>query len=299
MNFLHSIGEALTPVLKTSQFLNKGVLTPEEFVLAGDNLVSKCGTWSWSGGDKSKRRSYLPDGKQYLVTRGVPCLERVASLVQNASRAVEKDVGDGWMVTMGDENEEEEEKNNNNNNDSSENPPPLKETEKACEPKDEEEDDDYLDLDDFVEDNVVTQNETNEEDDTDYFGADNSVQKTRTYDLHITYDKYYQTPRIWLFGYSENNEPLTPEQVFEDIMQDYAKKTVTIEAHPHVYGMSCASIHPCRHASMMKKIVDHINVDDDNNANKPRPDQYLFFFLKFIQSVVPTINYDFSLAVQT
>lgn len=26
---------------------------------------------------------------------------------------------------------------------------------------------------------------------------------TRTYDLHITYDKYYQTPRLWLFGYDE------------------------------------------------------------------------------------------------
>ena len=26
---------------------------------------------------------------------------------------------------------------------------------------------------------------------------------TRTYDLHITYDKYYQTPRLWIFGYDE------------------------------------------------------------------------------------------------
>lgn len=26
---------------------------------------------------------------------------------------------------------------------------------------------------------------------------------TRTYDLHITYDKYYQTPRLWLTGYNE------------------------------------------------------------------------------------------------
>lgn len=26
---------------------------------------------------------------------------------------------------------------------------------------------------------------------------------TRTYDLHITYDKYYQTPRLWLTGYDE------------------------------------------------------------------------------------------------
>jgi len=25
----------------------------------------------------------------------------------------------------------------------------------------------------------------------------------RTYDVMITYDKYYQTPRVWLIGYDE------------------------------------------------------------------------------------------------
>lgn len=29
------------------------------------------------------------------------------------------------------------------------------------------------------------------------------IVKTRTYDLHITYDKLYQTPRLWIFGYDE------------------------------------------------------------------------------------------------
>jgi ubiquitin-like-conjugating enzyme ATG3 len=32
---------------------------------------------------------------------------------------------------------------------------------------------------------------------------DDNILKTRTYDLSITYDKYYQTPRMWLFGYDE------------------------------------------------------------------------------------------------
>jgi len=30
------------------------------------------------------------------------------------------------------------------------------------------------------------------------------ILSTRTYDLNITYDKYYQTPRLWLTGYNEN-----------------------------------------------------------------------------------------------
>lgn len=35
-------------VLKDSKFLEKGVLTPQEFVLAGDQLTYKCQTWRYS-----------------------------------------------------------------------------------------------------------------------------------------------------------------------------------------------------------------------------------------------------------
>ena len=34
-------------------------------------------------------------------------------------------------------------------------------------------------------------------------GGDSGIIQTRTYDLHISYDKYYQTPRLWLSGYDE------------------------------------------------------------------------------------------------
>lgn len=34
-------------------------------------------------------------------------------------------------------------------------------------------------------------------------GATGEILQTRTYDLNITYDKYYQTPRMWLYGYDE------------------------------------------------------------------------------------------------
>jgi ubiquitin-like-conjugating enzyme ATG3 len=30
-----------------------------------------------------------------------------------------------------------------------------------------------------------------------------SILATRTYDISITYDKYYQTPKVFLFGYDE------------------------------------------------------------------------------------------------
>lgn len=95
-----------------------------------------------------------------------------------------------------------------------------------------------------------------------------SVVHTRTYDLHITYDKYYQTPRLWVVGYNEvsggmkmqifglfemsvvgllqNRKALSVEEMYEDVSQDHAKKTVTMETHPHLPGPNMASVHPCK-----------------------------------------------------
>lgn len=47
--------------------------------------------------------------------------------------------------------------------------------------------------------------------------ADN-ILRTRTYDLSITYDKYYQTPRMWLSGFDEQRRPLTAQQIFQVIV---------------------------------------------------------------------------------
>ncbi len=48
---------------------------------------------------------------------------------------------------------------------------------------------------------------------------------------------------------------MKPEEVLQDISQDHANKTVTIASHPHT-GITQAYVHPCRHAQVMKKIVD-------------------------------------------
>lgn len=104
----------------TSNFRSTGQISPEEFVLAGDYLVYKFPTWSWAdAAPESKRVSYLPPGKQYLVTRGVPCHRRLDDefagpagvaddLVQDGFLGVDdKDSGapegddDGWLRTGG------------------------------------------------------------------------------------------------------------------------------------------------------------------------------------------------------
>lgn len=82
MNLLHSTLDTLrdrfAPITHNSTFRTTGQITPEEFLLAGDYLVYKFPTWAWSDASPpSKRVSYLPAGKQYLVTRGVPCHRRL------------------------------------------------------------------------------------------------------------------------------------------------------------------------------------------------------------------------------
>lgn len=89
--------------------------------------------------------------------------------------------------------------------------------------------------------------------------AKDNLLSVRTYDVMITYDKYYQTPRVWLIGYNENNTPLTPQQIFQDISADHAHKTVTIEPFIHSTSLQAASVHPCKHASVMKKVIERMN----------------------------------------
>ena len=89
----------------TSAFLEKGVVTPEEFVVAGDYLVAQCPTWSWQGGDPKSAKSYLPDDKQFLVTRNVPCLKRARAMEEYAGKETHLSGEDeGWVAAGGDGN---------------------------------------------------------------------------------------------------------------------------------------------------------------------------------------------------
>lgn len=99
MNFLHSTLDKVrewAPVSHTSTFRANGQITPEEFVAAGDYLVYKFPTWSWADAEPtSKRATYLPAGKQFLVTRGVPCHRRLDDNFAGDAGHDETMVGDG------------------------------------------------------------------------------------------------------------------------------------------------------------------------------------------------------------
>ncbi|KAK8814377.1 hypothetical protein WA158_008239 [Blastocystis sp. Blastoise] len=114
----------------------------------------------------------------------------------------------------------------------------------------------------------------------------------RTYDISITYNRYYHTPHTFIIGYNHMGEELTLEEMLEDVEQDYTLKTVTYEHHPHLSsGCLYLSIHPCMHASTMASLYRQINMKDLDE----RIQQYLVIFLKFLQSVIPTMTYDITL----
>lgn len=176
----------------------------------------------------------------------------------------------------------------------------------------------------------------------------------RTYTLYITYTPYYRTPRLYMLGYDSNNKPLQPLAMMEDIVGDYKDKTVTLEdfnfANPPI---KTASVHPCKHASVMKVLLDRadaalkLRIEKMKAGEKPsaagmeglvdqtsklevkdkdkakgkdkegeaewevlssdggqdeevpaiRVDQYLVVFLKFMASVTPGIEHDFTFGV--
>ncbi|KAE8056128.1 hypothetical protein FH972_012922 [Carpinus fangiana] len=287
--------ERITGPRTVSAFKEKGVLSVSEFVVAGDNLVSKCPTWSWESGEPSKRKPYLPPEKQFLITRNVPCLRRAASVEEHYEAAggevlLDGEDNDGWLATHG--------KPKENKCDEDDNLPTMETLEISRKNPirsipsyfgGEEEEDipdmaDYDEPDNLIENDPATLQST-------YIVAqepdEDNIIRTRTYDVSITYDKYYQTPRVWLTGYDESRMLLQPELVLEDVSQDHAHKTVTIEDHPHLPGKH-ASVHPCRHGAVMKKIIDVLI----SHGVEPEVDKYLFLFLKFMASVIPTIEYD-------
>ncbi|KAJ6107905.1 hypothetical protein N7523_009228 [Penicillium sp. IBT 18751x] len=364
MNILHSTlstwRDRLAPVSRTSTFRATGQITPEEFVLAGDYLVYKFPTWSWADASSpAKRVSYLPAGKQFLVTRGVPCHRRLNDnfagdaghedeivrdmlSAEGAEGAGDAHGDDGWLRTGGgrdlvaDRDQQEARIRDVRTVDESGN---LGEQEEDEEIPDMEDDDD--DEEAIIRDPV---------------GQSETTQPLRTYTLYITYSNFYRTPRLYLSGYLSPSEPLPPHLMMEDIVGDYKDKTVTLEDFPWFDGsVKMATVHPCRHASVMKTLLDRADaalklrrdklkqtqsreeanrvlqaggnsgleglVDDtkimslgehqqgqsgdewevlqhdEEEQVAIRVDQYLVVFLKFIASVTPGIEHDFTMGV--
>ncbi|KAF8624628.1 hypothetical protein AX15_005782 [Amanita polypyramis BW_CC] len=360
-----TIRDYLSPVLKESKFKESGCITPEEFVLAGDFLVYKFPVWQWKAGDESKARDFLPKDKQYLVTTGVPCLRRATAIAYtDADEDAERLLSFGDSSAPGGGEEWVETHANRkptlgvcatNDGDIAEIPDldgsqeggniSGRMGELSLGAGDDTATPDLDDIPDMEEEDLEAGDEATAAPEKPAAVSDaqvetkakNNLIQVRTYDVMITYDKYYQTPRVWLVGHDENGLPLPPSQILQDIPADHANKTVTVEPFLHSEKLQAASVHPCKHSSVMKKVIERMNnsvvaeqlaqrkkdskdgkkkwifgrkpgsSDKDNKKvaqqmeeeeiEGMRVDFYLVVFLKFIASIVPTIEVDSTTAM--
>ena len=294
-NFLHEIKKksediisSIKPTLKKSKFYEEGKLTPEEFVEAGDFLTSKCPTWKWCAAKEDRYNKALPKDKQYLKTT-VPSYKRASDYLKN-NATTEKIVDGDWV---------DADLENKTNKDVKK--PAAIDLDAGEEKKkdiivaggDDDDDDDFKiegeesaqpkkEGDDFE---IVDEEEKEKSPEVD-------VVKTRTYDVTVTYDFYYCVPRMWLMGYNEKGLPLSDDEMKEDVMPEYRNKTCTIEPQTCT-GIKNISVHPCRHSLLLKKMIQ----DFQNSGKKLEVHMSILLFLKFLQSVVPTVQYDFTMDI--
>ena len=263
----------ISPTLKQSKFYTEGILTPEEFILSGDYLVEKCPTWKWCSAKENLYNSALPKDKQYLVTT-VKSDSRAGDFLKN-NEITEVQLEDDWVeenVKISNKEEQPKKEINLNDNLNLDNPENFKAQNKI-----EKKENEVKEIDDFE----IIDNDTDEN------------TKMRTYDVSVTYDFYYCVPRMWLVGYDYKGRPLTANEMKEDVMPEYRNKTVTIEPQTCT-GIKNISVHPCRHSQLIKKMIN----DFQSSGRKMEIHMTILLFLKFLQSVVPTVHYDYTMDIQ-
>lgn len=106
----------------------------------------------------------------------------------------------------------------------------------------------------------------------------------KLYDIIITYDEYTQTPHIWFYGHTIDGNPISIDEMLKDINKEHIE-IISNSYLPYV-NTYYLSIHPCNHATVMKKIIA-LFTDDNKEFDV---NEYLIIFLKFIMTVMPNIN---------
>lgn len=302
-----SVYSYLKPISNVSSFFEKGTLTPQEFVDSGDFLVHRFKTWRWQKAHDKRSVSYLPYEKQFLLMRNVPCQKRVRDLIHlvRDSKIVEND----WVYPNYAEDNDEIYLTKNKQNEFislnellNDNNKPGNNNSHSCDDDDVDNNEDDGEVIDFYNYNIChvafEENDSAAVNDCasvaewDKLEKENTM-RIRTYDISITYDKYYQTPRIWLSGYNEHGVPLKIEEIYEDTLTDYSNQTVTHEIHPYT-GIISVSIHPCKQADMMSKVAKQWTKENI----PPRHDLSILILLKNISTIIPTIEYDFTMDIE-
>ncbi|EEA05657.1 autophagocytosis associated protein, putative [Cryptosporidium muris RN66] len=234
---IRSIISHFTPISQDSRFNSDGLISPSEFVDAGDYTTLQFPKWKWRSAEKGFEVPWLPKNKQYLYIQDIASRKRIKDIETTYNCNEYKE----WTIAH------------------------------------------EINSDNFHNTNYTDTNIQNNSVDIEL------MSRLRTYDISITYDKYFQIPRMWLYGYNQDGIPLDPKEIVQDIMSEYTEKTITIDPHPCT-GISCISIHPCKHSDIFKKIALR-------NRTPIKHEMAIVILLKFLSSVIPTIELDHTIDV--
>lgn len=312
--------EYLTPISHKSTFFSTGQITPEEFLQAGDYLTHMFPTWKWNGIedlDNVSVRDFLPAEKQFLISRKVPCQVRADDFF-NVQDAFDDNFDEEHLESLKSDNSNLKQENNST--------PSNDKSSKVSE---------VDDIDDLIDSMEIKEsgsddddNELIQDDDDDEVIMKSDPNK-RYYDLYNTYSTSYRVPKMYIVGFNAAGTPLSAKEMFDDITTEYRAKTATIEKLPfYKSSMISVSIHPCKHANVMKILLEKVrlvkkrrreelkqqqiefsstsagdNNDNDNEwedlqddvTDTLQVDQYLVVFLKFITSITPSIEHDYTM----
>jgi len=245
--------EMVIPDLKDSNFLETGMLTKEEFRLSCDKLIEMDSTWSW-----------MKEG-ECLMKKRILCNK--IQLEQDFN--VDEDI------------------NVYNLKETPETTETIETTETTVAISNEPEQTSDTESDDFLAE-FETQDLVENDDATVKIDYDN-LDKSHYYNVSITYDQYYRTPRIWFEGIDSGGSVLSQEEIYSDFMVEYIKVSLTLETHP-IMNMNYISVHPCKHAFAMQKMFA-FELEKKNESEVKIAD-YLVHFLKFASCVIPQLEFD-------
>lgn len=243
--------EMVIPDLQDSNFLETGMLTKEEFKLSCDKLIEMDSTWYW-----------VKEG-ECLMKKHILCNK--IKLEQDFN--VDEDINVYNLKNI----TEPTETNVDISNESVSEPEQTSDTES----------DDFLaefENQDLVENDAATIK-------IDY----NNLDKSHYYNVNITYDKYYRTPRIWFEGIDSSGMMLSQDEIYSDFMVEYIKVSLTLEIHP-IMNMNYISVHPCKHAFAMRKMFAFEL--EKKHESEVKIEDYLVHFLKFASCVIPQLEFD-------
>ena len=253
-----SVADKFIPELKTNDFLKTGMLTKDEFIVAGNYLTQNYSEWIWCKSDENT---------PYLTFKNIQ-YKNINNFSIDNTNDIGNDSDDDWNICTQNNTDQKLTETSKNKN-VTKNVNNIKQTKIN--------DTENTDLMEFEE-------ELEYEDDATVSNSEYLQNHQRKiYDITITYDNYYRTPRIWFHAYNYYNQPINNTEILNDFSIEHTNVSVTIETHPY-YNLECVSVHPCKHAEAMKKLI---KIELENNQTI-KIDHYFIYFLKFVSCIFQT-----------